>query len=291
MVKNREKEIIIIENGSSDDSAIKIKKLKDEFPNFKVLFNKENKGICRAFNDGFRHSKGKYLIDLSADDILHPEFAEESIKNLESRASDYGVSFSNVRYIDNNSDYLGVHFPVSGKISRLSFQAPEGDIYTDLLQKFIIKAPSMLMKRDVLVDLNGYDENLVYEDFDFWIRSSRKWNYAYLNEELVDVRIHAKNFSRRIMEKNNLSFDWSTFKVCMKARKLNKNEIENKALHKRCSYHLRQSVLTEKFRLAKMYYALIKDIDRPNMVDRFVFIMAILQLPIFPFYRIYIQNH
>ena len=83
----------------------------------------------------------------------------------------------------------------------------------------------------------------------------------------------------------------STLKVCLKAKDLNQNERENEALAKRASYHLRQAVFTEQFSLAKKFYDLIKEVAKPGIQDRFFLLLANLQLPVYPFYQLYLKDH
>lgn len=49
----------------------------------------------------------------------------------------------------------------------------------------MICSVSSMMKREVLEQLNGYDENLAYEDLDFWIRASRDYNFEFIDSVLV----------------------------------------------------------------------------------------------------------
>jgi hypothetical protein len=107
----------------------------------------------------------------------------------------------------------------------------------------------------------------------------------------VKVRKHKRNFGKRFYRRNQGNILWSTFKVCLKAKSLNQNEEENQALHKRCSYHLRQAVLTEHFKIAKAYFKLIKSISKPSGADRFFHFLALIQWPVYPFYRMYIRDH
>jgi glycosyltransferase involved in cell wall biosynthesis len=285
-----DKEIIIIDNGSKDKSKEKIEAILLEYPDIQFLAFEKPINYCKAFNTAFQKSKGDYIIDLSADDILLSNFAEKTIEEMKSLTQDYGVVFCNAEYIDEKGKYLKYHFPLNA-INQTLLTPPSGNIYSDLLERFIISAPTMMIKRSVLEGMNGYDEHLVYEDFDFWIRSSRNWKYKYLDFVGVKVRKHKNNYGRNFYKKNQNDVLWSTFKVCLKAKKLNKNEIENLALHKRSSYHLRQAVLTEHFALAKKYFALISSISKPSFLDYIFLYLAYLQWPVYPFYKLFIRNH
>jgi glycosyltransferase involved in cell wall biosynthesis len=286
-----EKEIFVTDNGSQDNSLEQILQFQKSNPEIQFVFKTSPENYCKTFNEAFHKSKGQFIIDLSGDDILDSNFAEKSIALLEKQEKDFGVSFSNTEKIDEKGKSFAYHFPINSDTKLAIKPPPSGDIYKDLLERYIISAPSMLTKRQVLLDLGAYDEDLNYEDFDFWIRSSRKWKYIYLDEPLVKVRSHQSNFGKAFSNKRQNDLMWSTFKVCLKAKYLNKTEEENSALHKRCSYHLRNSVFTEHFRLAKKYYALINSVGKANIIDRLFLLLAVLQLPVHPFYRMYIKDH
>lgn len=66
-------EIIIVDDGSEDDS-IEIVKKYESF-NF-LIFKQPHKGACAARNLGFKHSKGKYIKFLDSDDILSSNYLQ-----------------------------------------------------------------------------------------------------------------------------------------------------------------------------------------------------------------------
>jgi hypothetical protein len=45
-----------------------------------------------------------------------------------------------------------------------------------------------MIKKSVFDDLQGYDENLAYEDLDLWIRASRKYDFDYIDVILIKKR-------------------------------------------------------------------------------------------------------
>lgn len=58
-------EIILVENGSRDNSLVEIKKITSRYPNVRVLVTK--KGYGRAIKKGFEHSEGKYVAYMPSD--------------------------------------------------------------------------------------------------------------------------------------------------------------------------------------------------------------------------------
>ncbi|MVM32532.1 glycosyltransferase [Spirosoma sp. HMF4905] len=71
-------EIIIVDDGSSDNSLEIVKGLQASNSNIK-LFRQERKGACRARNLAFKYSKGEYIQYLDADDILSISKIEEQM--------------------------------------------------------------------------------------------------------------------------------------------------------------------------------------------------------------------
>jgi glycosyltransferase involved in cell wall biosynthesis len=85
-------ELIVIDDASTDKSRSIIEKLSKTH-GFQAHFNPTNLGNCASFNIGFELSKGKYIIDLAADDQLMPPRIIKGVKNLEARGQTYAVVF------------------------------------------------------------------------------------------------------------------------------------------------------------------------------------------------------
>jgi hypothetical protein len=107
----------------------------------------------------------------------------------------------------------------------------------------------------VLDDLQGYDESLAYEDFDFWVRSSRHYQYLYSNQVMVKKRKVFNSLSSRQYRFGSAQLR-STYKVCEKASKLNQSPAEERALDKRIRYELRNALLTGNLKLAVDFLSL-----------------------------------
>ena len=117
----------------------------------------------------------------------------------------------------------------------------------------------MMSRRSVLTMLNGYDESLAYEDFDFWIRSSRHFKYFYIREALVRKRIVKGSMSDKQFERGSVQ-QLSTYKICEKILSLNQIAEENRALKGRVWYEMRQSIRRLDMGLAARYYRFLKKI-------------------------------
>lgn len=72
--KNEEFEIIVVDNVSTDNSH---KKCKEEFPNIRLIENKENLGYCEGNNVGIRNANGEFIVILNPDTKVEPDWLTE----------------------------------------------------------------------------------------------------------------------------------------------------------------------------------------------------------------------
>ena len=268
-------ELIVVDDFSTDKSREKILEFTNANPSIKYIFNIKNIGNCRSFNQTFKISKGKYIIDLSTDDILLPNRIAEQV-NLMEVSDEIGVVFSDANYINEKSEYIG-NFKKNVKF-------PIGKVYEDVLAGRCYTIPAtMMMKRMILEKLNGYDETLAYEDFDFWVRSSRICEYGYVPKILSYQRILNGSHSTKFFIKNSPLVQ-SSVKVCQKAYLLNETESENNALAIRLRYDLLRCAFTDNFESGKEVLELLNKIEGHNLKSFLGKILIYLKLPINPLY-------
>ena len=62
-------EIVVVDNGSNDDSGVRV---RSEFPEALFISNSRNEGFARASNRGLQEAKGRYVLLLNPDTIVHP---------------------------------------------------------------------------------------------------------------------------------------------------------------------------------------------------------------------------
>ena len=237
-------QLIIVDDASLDNSVSIIKRLIEDKPEVIFIANDKNLGSCQSFNIALRHAIGDYIIDLAADDVLMPSRVMIGLETLEKAGSDFGVQFSDAEIISETGNHLYYH---SEKFPHHTI--PQGDIYKNLIDRYFICSPTMMFKREALTYMGGYDEALAYEDFDLWIRSSRKFKYCYSSNVLVKRRLVSSSMSRQQFIKASKQ-RWSTLVVCRKIKVLNKNFEEDKALQHRLRYELFLSLKMMDIRLA-----------------------------------------
>ena len=210
-------EVIVIDDCSTDGSQNVIENfiVSNSVNQFTHHFLVNNIGNCKAFNQGLKNAKGKYVIDLSCDDVMLPNRISKQVDFFEGLDSNVGLIYSNTTYIDEAGHLLNTHFQFSGKLQPYS-----GNIYSELIQEYFIPTPTMMFKKSVLDKLNGYDEQLSYEDFDIWIRIAREHEIHYQNEVLTHTRKSSDSMSSTWYKQGD-SQAYSTYMVCKKIQLLN----------------------------------------------------------------------
>ena len=248
-------EIILLDDASQDKSQSLIQELIANREGVQFIPHKENRGYTSTFNEGLALAKGAYIIDFALDDVMLPDFIAKSVEALEAAGDQYGVSFSNAEYIDADSQVIGNH--TQSLIDKGMIKGvPQGDIFKDVLRRYFICTPTMVMKRSVLDRLEGYDAGLAYEDFDFWVRSSRFWQYTYIDEVLMKKRkLNTSMSANRLRHWQNEQLE-SVYQVCEKALTLCKTKAELKALRERLAYEYRQCIRAGHSALAHQYLTL-----------------------------------
>ncbi len=265
-------EVIVLDDGSSDDSQ---RKIKDVLTGKEIEFiaHSENIGYTKTFNEGLSKAKGEFVVDFALDDVMKPNFIKAGIDRFTNANMVTGIVYSNADYIDDKSKVIGNHNEML--FAKKMIDRPyQGDIFQMILQRYFICTPTMIIRKSVLDRLEGYDESLAYEDFDFWVRSSRYWHYAYLDEVNMQKRkLKTSMSANRYSHWQNDQLT-SVLKVCTKAFHLCKSKQEIKALSKRLNYEYRQCLRNNLNDLAEDYIELLKQLgskrDSASLAVRYI---------------------
>ncbi len=277
-------ELIVVDDGSTDDSVNRIEAFRKRHPEILFLNLLSNHGMCAAFNKGLQLAKGEFIIDLAADDVLLPHRVQRQVAVFSELDRTYGVIFTDAILIDENGQRIKQYY----KFKKIA-DIPSGDIYGHILRQHFICSPTMMSRRQVYEDLEGYDQSLCYEDFDFWVRSSRKYNYFFLNEVLTLKRQVRDSDSSQWYRQGHNPHLQSTLMVLQKARALNKTQEEDEALTHSVRYHWRQAIFTENFGLALQYSQLLQQLTPLSLSDQVFLEVTKYHIRLFWAYKLYLR--
>ncbi len=281
-------EIIIIDDNSSDESVSIINSLIAKFPSIHFIKNEINIGMCRSFNKAFKEAKGEFVIDFACDDMMAPSRIEEQVKAFSMLSEKYGVVFSDA-YIVNEKGEKTNTFYKRNQLGVLIDKVPYGDVFKDIIHSYQICSPTIMIRKKVLDELFGYNESLSYEDYDFFIRSSRNYLYYYIDKPLTYHRkVSGSDSSSWYRKSVNVHLE-STLEVCKNAILLCRNKEEINALLHSIRYHLRQSFFVECFELVLRYHKLLVQLESNSFVDDSIMKLARARVKVnflFKFYQV-----
>ena len=259
-------EVWLVDDASTDESPAILREYAARHPAWHLRLLPANVGNCRAFNLAFRASRGEFVVDFATDDVLLPARLTQQVAALRAAGPAVGVVYSNAELIDEHGQPLGLHHRPDGR-GGLRPRPASGWVFAEVLRRYFINTPTMLMRRACLEQLGGYDEALAYEDFDFWVRASRTWQFLYLDAVTTRKRKHPRSMSRRAYRRHD-PYLTSTIRVCEKALALVRTPDERAALATRLRWELRQAVRRHRPVEARTLYALLRQTARPTPADR-----------------------
>ena len=259
-------EVWLVDDSSTDGSVDFLREYAARNPAWHLLLLSENVGNCRAFNLAFHQSKGEFIIDFATDDVLLPERIARQVAVFQAAAPTVGMVFSNAELIGEKGQLLGLHHRPDNH-GRQQPRPANGWVFAEVLRRYFISTPTMMMRRVCLEQLGGYDEALAYEDFDFWVRASREWQFTYLDEVTTRKRKHPRSMSSRAYQPND-PYLASTIRVCEKALALVRTADECAALAIRLRWELRQAVRRHRHVEVQALFALLGQTARPTLPDR-----------------------
>ncbi|WP_264551758.1 glycosyltransferase [Flavobacterium sp. N2038] len=253
-------ELILVDDLSTDNSREVIKKWLINYPHIQFIENETNLGNTKSFNKALKLAKGDFIIDLACDDILMPNCVSLQINTFqESDFKNLAVVYGNTELITENGEFDSYFFPVNDSKKTIE-KRKTGDIYLSVISGGnSICSVSSMVKKSVFDDLKGYDENLAYEDLDFWIRASRLYDFDFIDEILIQKRISTASLGTHFYLKKDpraQKINYSTYLIIKKTIRLNKTKEEHKAILKRMHFDMILAYKTSDFKLLSRYILL-----------------------------------
>ena len=189
-------ELVILDDCSSNNTVQIIRDWIEEFDvDCKFIAHQENKGVCKTFNEGLNNCSGKYYFSVSCDDILFLDKVTKQVAFFDEQGQDVGMIYTNAAmFFEDNPERKEVFIDHHRKDAL----KPSGNIFDDLLKRNFIPGMSALIRLDILKSLGGFDDELMYEDDDMWLRIAKKYQIVYLDAVTVKYRLHEYNFHKEL---------------------------------------------------------------------------------------------
>lgn len=165
-------EIIVVDDGSTDDTALEIPK---RFPQVAFL-KQENRGVSAARNTGIKQSSGDWIALLDSDDSWLPKKLQR-VREAQQLNPDTLLFHSEEIWIRN-----GVRVNAMNK-----HQKSGGWIFQQCLPLCVISPSAAVIKRQLFDEVGLFDESLpACEDYDLWLRICQRFPVGYIDEPLIN---------------------------------------------------------------------------------------------------------
>ena len=192
--KYQNTEIIVVDDGSRDNTKSVLSKYVTN--GSITYYYQDNSGVQIARNIGLKMAKGDYILFLDSDDWLLPDCLLEMSKEF-------------------NKEICAVYCLTgikkeNGKVSLARKDYLEGYIYKEVLkQGFLTSTSFIAMKRDVLVEIGGWDINFpASQDDDICFRLAKYGKIKLINHILGIYGLDAGNGKQISSSKERVSMGW-----------------------------------------------------------------------------------
>lgn len=206
-------EILIIDDGSTDNSASIIKGFDDARIRY---YYKENAGVSSARNDGIEKAQSNYISFIDADDYWYPDFLEEMFKNIQSYPEQ--KVFSAAIEIETSKKIIPAIYSI--------IKTSDHEIVNYFIASYketVICTSCAVFHKSIFEKIGTFDiEVKSGQDTDMWIRIGM--NYP--------VVFSWKILARYIYDENSLSKNKNYLNKKINFSKFEKEEITNPSLKK-----------------------------------------------------------
>ena len=186
-------EVLIVDDGSTDDTAEVVKSFVLRDSRFQLL-PKQNGGLSSARNYGIRHARADYIALLDGDDVYEPDKLAAHVAVLDS-AADVGVVYSASRVI--REDGRPTFMSLSGKPIK------SDPLLALLCKNFVGHGSNAVFRRCLLDEVGEFDETLrSSEDVDFWLRiaATQRWRFYREPRVLCCYRVRPSGLSFNVLQ-------------------------------------------------------------------------------------------
>lgn len=181
-------EIVIVDDGSSDDTAERVRGLQQSLPVTIVYQRQANAGPSAARNRALALARGELIAFLDADDV----WAADKLERQTARfvRTEVGLVYCDVAFVDTAGT------PIANYPRRIPLL--EGDIVLALFREFFLLTSAVVLRRALVERERGFREDLpVGEDYDFFLRALRHCEAGVVADKLLLRTVRPDSLSRQ----------------------------------------------------------------------------------------------
>lgn len=157
-------EIVVVDDGSTDDTLLWLNELKLIYHNIRVL-TIPHAGVATAFNTGIENATGNYIARMDADDIMHPEKIRKQVEFLDANP-DIGLVSCLVNYGGDRNTQEGY----ARHVDWINTLVTPEEIALNRFVDSPVCNPSVMFRRELVTQHGGARDGDFPEDYEMWLR-------------------------------------------------------------------------------------------------------------------------
>lgn len=154
-------EVLVVNDGSTDNSADIAGEYVRKYPQLFRLINKENGGHGSTINRGIEEAEGRYFKVVDSDDWVDKEAFRELSAHLEDCNSD--VVYTNFYHVDDRTGKKSIEF--ASPFPRVEYGREYH--FSEIKDNLFLKMHGYTIKTEILRNIPAIDENCFYVDMEY----------------------------------------------------------------------------------------------------------------------------
>jgi glycosyltransferase involved in cell wall biosynthesis len=204
-----DKEILVVDDGSTDDTLQIVREYAARNPRFRVVVNDQNLGLVGNWNRCVELARGEWIKFVFQDDLIAPTCLEKMLAASEPDAAIIACRRDFVFDEDTPEETRGYYLEhpspdtVFSGASHITAQDICEAVIDHIGVNFVGEPSAVLLRRDVFTRLGLFNPDLIMIcDTEYWTRVASHTGLVYVPETLATFRVHAgstsaHNFARR----------------------------------------------------------------------------------------------
>lgn len=175
-------EVIIVDDGSKDNTGKICKKYEESYSNFKYIY-KENGGVSEARNLGLNYANGDYVCFWDADDWVEATYLEDMMKNIDLTPCPEKTIFiagCTIDYYDAGQKYASEKLKVNNRL--LSKETVIRSFITQH-EEFRLELWNKLFPKEIVINKQFDSQYILGEDFEFFTKCLKDIDFLLMIDD------------------------------------------------------------------------------------------------------------
>jgi glycosyltransferase involved in cell wall biosynthesis len=186
----RDLQLVVTDDGSTDGSRARIDAwLAGHDLRGEVVASDRNVGLPAMLNRAMPRFRGRYVVVLNGDDWMEPDRVASQAAALDGASDRVGLVYSDLRVVDGGGAATGEILPPPG------IERPEGHVLLPMISAPMFGMGVVMFRRSVLDTIGPWDESLVADDYDFFLRVAATFEFVYLPGVVMSARRHGDSMT------------------------------------------------------------------------------------------------